>query len=54
MTSIQWIQYQAAIHDKAFQTYLIANDPLYKRFNFWFRTTKLNLELIKLYNNWLL
>ena len=53
MTDIQWELYQSAIKDKAFINYLENNDPDYMRYNFWFRTTKLNIELSELYEQWI-
>ena len=52
MTDKQWGLYQLATKDKAFTNHLEKNDPDYMRFNFWFRTTKLNVELSELYEQW--
>ena len=52
MTDKQWRLYKAATKDKSFTDYLEENDPNYKRFNFWFRTTQHNIELSELYEQW--
>ncbi len=41
-----------ALKDKSFLQHLKEHDPNYKRFNFWFRTTEINIELSELYMQW--
>ena len=48
-----WDLFQKSTKDKAFTDHLVATDPNYMRFNFWFRTTANNIELAKLYKDWL-
>jgi len=52
-TDEKWKLYKESTKNKAFMDHLVSTDPDYKRFNFWFRTTKLNFELVELYREWL-
>ena len=49
MNENQWIWYRMALKDKCFLNHIEATDSNYMRFNFWDRTTKVNIELGKLY-----